>query len=124
MKHVDGAGSGSHEDFRCCTGGASADSVQKASFSFAPMEKALVRWLLPFSLPCGVGVVAPPPPPPPGPPRSGVPVVGILIPVPPAPPRFVVNIGVSGVGGSPVQLASEEAELEEEVDSMDCFRGR
>lgn len=39
--------------------------------------------------------------------------------------RFV-NTGVSGVGGRPVQLASEEAELEEEddVDSMDCFRCR
>jgi hypothetical protein len=33
------------------------------------------------------------------------------------------KIGVSGVGGNPVQLASEEAELEEEeFDSKDCFR--
>lgn len=36
----------------------------------------------------------------------------------------LLNVGVSGVGGSPVQLASEEAELEEEVDSIDCFRCR
>lgn len=30
--------------------------------------------------------------------------------------------GVSGVGGRPVQLASEEMELDEELDSMLCFR--
>ena len=33
------------------------------------------------------------------------------------------NTGVSGVGGRPVQLASEDAELEDdEFDSNDCFR--
>lgn len=37
---------------------------------------------------------------------------------------FLEKIGVSGVGGSPVQLASEDAELTDDVDSKDCFRCR
>lgn len=37
----------------------------------------------------------------------------------------LLKIGVSGVGGKPVQLASEEAELDdEEVDSTECLRCR
>ena len=34
------------------------------------------------------------------------------------------KIGVSGVGGRPVQLASEDAELLDEDDSIDSFRCR
>lgn len=35
-----------------------------------------------------------------------------------------MKTGVSGVGGRPVQLASDEAELTDDDDSNDCFRER
>lgn len=52
-------------------------------------------------------------------------VVGFSTAVKPPAGGRRANAGESGVGGKPVQLASEEAELEdEEFDSKDCFRER
>lgn len=88
------------------------EGLQKAIFSLAPaMAIGLVKLLNSDCLSCGWMCC-----------------IGVGLPLPLAEAIaaacLFAKTGVSGVGGRPVQLASEEIELEEELDSMLCLRWR